>query len=196
MTRKVTSILLVGVGGQGTILASKILTKVLLQSGFDVKMAEIHGMAQRGGSVVTHVKFGAQVFAPVVTSGEVDYLLAFEKLEGLRWLNYLRPGGVVIVNDLELPPLSVLTGQADYPQDINDRIRQRAGQVNIVSAEKIALQVGNYRSQNMVLLGGLARYLGIEKPLWELAMIDSVPAKTVAMNKAAFNTGWNLVKLE
>ncbi|HHW92774.1 MAG TPA: indolepyruvate oxidoreductase subunit beta [Firmicutes bacterium] len=184
------NILVVGVGGQGTILASKILAEVLLQAGYDVKMAEVHGMAQRGGSVVTQVRFDQRVFSPLIPKGEADYLLAFEKLESLRWLANLRPGGVVIVNDLELPPVSVLTGQAVYPQDIPVKLKDRAGTVKVVPAQKLARECGSIKSQNMVLLGVLAPFLGIGQGEWERAIAQIVPASTVEVNLAAFRAGW------
>lgn len=190
MSKGKGNILVVGVGGQGTILASRILAEVLLQGGYDVKMSEVHGMAQRGGSVVTQVRFGQKVFSPLIPRGEADYLLAFEKLESLRWLANLRPGGVVVVNDLELPPVSVLTGQAAYPRDIAEKLKERAGTVKLVPAQALARECGSIKSQNVVLLGVLAPFLGIAKEVWEKAIAQIVPAPTVEMNLAAFRAGW------
>jgi len=184
------NILVVGVGGQGTILASKILAEVLMQGGYDVKMAEVHGMAQRGGSVITQVRFGRKVYSPTIPRGEADYLLAFEKLESLRWLGHLRPGGVAVVNDLELPPASVLTGQAAYPQDIPGKLKERAGTVKLVPAQELARKIGSIKSQNVLLLGVLAPYLGLAREKWEEAIAQLVPAPTVEVNLAAFRAGW------
>lgn len=189
MSNETTSILVVGVGGQGTILASRVLTVALLRAGYDVKMAEVHGMAQRGGSVVTHVRFGSRIFSPLTPKGTADFLLAFEKLEALRWLDYLKPGGTVLVNNLELPPLSVLTDQAVYPEDIFKKLEERAGRVTVIPAQELAQASGSIRSQNIVLLGVLARHLGIAFQEWETVIRENVPPHTVEANLAAFRAG-------
>lgn len=145
------SLLLVGVGGQGTILTSKILTEGLLRLGYDVKMSEIHGMAQRGGSVNTQIRFGEKVYSPMITSGEADVLVAFEKVEGIRYLNYLKPGGTLIVNDYEIYSLPVLTGNEKYPKRVIEKLGQSVKNIVIIKAAEIAQGLGNIKAQNMVL---------------------------------------------
>lgn len=185
------NLLLVGVGGQGTILASKIIANVLAGLGFDVKMSEVHGMAQRGGSVVTQVRYGQTVHSPLIETDEADFVLAFERLEAPRYLRYLKPGGTVIINDLALPPLPVLLGQAAYPADAVDMVRPKAGKVVVIDAAAVAEQAGNRRAQNVVLVGALARALGIAPgETWENVIAGLVPPKTVTANVAAFRLGY------
>jgi indolepyruvate ferredoxin oxidoreductase beta subunit len=185
------NLLLVGVGGQGTILASKIIANVLAGLGFDVKMSEVHGMAQRGGSVVTQVRYGQTVHSPLIETDEADFVLAFERLEAPRYLRYLKPGGTVIINDLALPPLPVLLGQTAYPADAVDMVRPKAGKVVVIDAAAVAEQAGNRRAQNVVLVGALARALGIApSETWENVIAGLVPPKTVTANVAAFRLGY------
>lgn len=185
------NLLLVGVGGQGTILASKIIANVLAGLGFDVKMSEVHGMAQRGGSVVTQVRYGQTLHSPLIETDEADFVLAFERLEAPRYLRYLKPGGTVIINDLALPPLPVLLGQAAYPADAVDLVRPKAGKVVVIDAAAVAEQAGNRRAQNVVLVGALARALGIApSETWENVIAGLVPPKTVTANVAAFRLGY------
>ncbi|MGB9809868.1 MAG: indolepyruvate oxidoreductase subunit beta, partial [Caldanaerobacter sp.] len=156
---EVKSVLMVGVGGQGTILASNVLSEGLLKSGYDVKMSEVHGMSQRGGSVSTQIRFGEKVYSPVIEMGAADVIVAFEKMEAVRWLNYLKKDGMVIVNTVEIPPLSVLIGKEEYPKNLLEILKNNAHTI-AVEADKIAEGLGNVRAQNIVLLGVLVKHLG------------------------------------
>ncbi|HEX3016219.1 MAG TPA: indolepyruvate oxidoreductase subunit beta [Desulfobacteria bacterium] len=187
-----TSILLVGVGGQGTILAAKILSQVAMQQKLDVKMSEVHGMSQRGGSVITYVKFGPQVFSPLIEPGEADYIVSFEKLESLRWAHYLKPGGTLVVNEQEIYPLPVLTGAANYPDHIFDRLAAKNIKVVKCNAARLAEQCGNIKAANVVLMGVLAHESAISKQAWLEAIEQKVPARFLALNKAAFEVGYSL----
>lgn len=185
------NLLLVGVGGQGTILASKIIASVLAECGFDVKMSEVHGMAQRGGSVVTQVRYGDKVHSPLIETEEADFILAFERLEAARYLRFLKPGGTVIVNDLALPPLPVLLGQVAYPENTVDLLNEKAGRVILVDAAAVAREAGNPRTQNVVLVGALAAVLGLsDLARWETVLTGLVPPKTVDANIAALRLGY------
>ncbi|MDR1019348.1 MAG: indolepyruvate oxidoreductase subunit beta [Synergistaceae bacterium] len=183
------NILLVGVGGQGTILASKVLSEGLVRAGADVKMSEIHGMSQRGGSVSTHVKFGPAVYSPIIDEGEADTLVSFEKAEAARWLSYLRPGGMLVVNDYEIRPLSVLTGMAKYPDDVIARLREAVPGVIAFDAGAVASRLGNAKAQNIVLLGALVRCMGLGYIDWEAVLKDTVPPKSYELNVRAFEAG-------
>lgn len=185
---KVTNILLVGVGGQGTILASKILGQVALSLGQDVKVAEIHGMSQRGGSVVTQVRYGEKVYAPTISPGQADVILAFEKMEALRWLPYLKKGGRVIVNHQEIDPMPVIVGGVSYPENIPQQLSAR-GEVTMVPALELAEKAGNTKATNVVLLGVLAQGLGIDLDIWQEVLAQSVPPKTLTVNQKAFSLG-------
>ncbi|HHY60622.1 MAG TPA: indolepyruvate oxidoreductase subunit beta [Clostridia bacterium] len=185
---KVTNILLVGVGGQGTVLASKILGQVAVSLGQEVKVAEIHGMSQRGGSVVTQVRFGEKVYAPTIPKGQADVILAFEKMEALRWLPYLRKGGHIIVNDQEIDPMPVIVGSVAYPEKIIEQL-EAAAQVTVVPALRLAEEAGNGKAVNVVLLGVLAQRLGIDAATWRRVLAEVVPPKTLAVNQKAFELG-------
>ena len=184
----VTNILLVGVGGQGTVLASKVLGQVALSLGQEVKVAEIHGMSQRGGSVVTQVRYGEKVYAPTIPQGQADVILAFEKMEALRWLPYLKKGGRVIVNDQEIDPMPVIVGSVPYPEKVIEQLTAH-GQVTVVPALQLAEEAGNSKATNVVLLGVLAQSLGIEPEVWRQVLAESVPPKTLAVNQKAFELG-------
>jgi indolepyruvate ferredoxin oxidoreductase beta subunit len=184
------NILLVGVGGQGTILAAKILAEVAVLQGFDVKMSEVHGMAQRGGSVVTHVRLGEQVHSPLVEQGEADYIVAFERLEALRWAHFLREGGCIVVNDQRIDPMTVITGQFRYPPEILATLQAGAGDVVVLDALQLAREVGSIKAVNVVLLGALAERMQIEKSRWLEAIRRTVPAKTLELNLEAFAAGF------
>ncbi|MCR4429721.1 MAG: indolepyruvate oxidoreductase subunit beta [Tepidanaerobacteraceae bacterium] len=188
-----TGILIVGVGGQGTLLSSRILGEVALYSGFDVKVSEVHGMAQRGGSVVTHVRFGKRVYSPLVGIGQADFILAFEKLEALRWAGYLKKGGMIIANARQIPPIPVTLGLQKYPEDI-DGILSGAATTHMVDASKIASDCGSPRSVNMVLLGVLASRLDFEKELWLKVIRETVPQNTVEINTEAFSRGYEFLQ--
>ncbi len=187
---KSLSILLVGVGGQGTILASKILSEVALLQGFDVKMTEIHGMAQRGGSVVTQVRMGEQVYSPLIEPGQADYIVAFEQLEALRWLNYLQPTGKVVVNSQKISPMTVITGTATYPTDVLAQVSSKVPAAVVIDALEIAKQLGNMRVVNVVLLGAMAKGMDIPMEDWLTALEKTVPARFLDLNRRAFQAGY------
>ncbi len=190
----VKNILIVGVGGQGTILASRVLSGVAMSQGFDVKVSEIHGMSQRGGSVVTQVRFGEKVSSPIIQPGEADIILAFELLEALRWLPYLAPGGKVIVNTQEINPMPVITGAALYPQDALDRVQATAGQTIALNAFDVAVAHGNPKGVNVVLLGVLSAMMEIHEDAWLKVLKVRVPAKFLDANLAVFAAGRALFK--
>ena len=185
MTR---SIMIVGVGGQGTLLASKILGKALLAQGYDVKLSEVHGMSQRGGSVVTYVKYGDCIHSPIVDRGEADFILSFEALEAARWLPYLKKDGLLITSCGQIPPMPVITGAAAYPQEIPERLRPRAN-VLALDALELARQAGSPKAVNLVLLGVLSQSTHLPEDAWQNAIADTVPAKYLEMNRKAFALG-------
>lgn len=189
---KPVDVLLVGVGGQGTILASRILAHVGQSMGYDLKVSEIHGMAQRGGSVSTQVRMGEKVYSPLIEEGRADVILAFEKLEGLRWLGYLKPGGSMIVNGQSIYPVPVLAGLAAYPEDIAGYLKSKVRDTVVVDALGMARQCGNVKAANVVLMGVLARRLPFPGEKWLEALEARVPAKFLEVNRAAFNAGYNL----
>lgn len=187
-----TGILIVGVGGQGTLMASKVLGEVALRSGFDVKVSEVHGMAQRGGSVVTHVKFGEKVHSPLVGQGQADYILAFEELEALRWASFLKKNGTIIVSSQRILPMPVAQGNQGYPTQIPDALRQTAT-THLLKASEIARGCGSVRATNIVLLGVLAAELGMKKDVWMEAIGHIVPKSTVTINLKAFEEGYKTI---
>lgn len=190
----VKSILFVGVGGQGTILASKILSQGLLESGHDVKMSEVHGMAQRGGSVSTQVRFGEKVYSPLIEKGQADIIVSFEKSEVARWLPYLKKGGYAVVNDYEIHPVPVLIGKEEYPQGVNEKIQDTVEKTIFVKAGDIAKELGNIKAQNVVLLGALVKALELDGMDWESVIEKLVPKKAIDLNKKAFRVGMDQVK--
>ncbi len=183
------SILLCGVGGQGTILMSKVLTSGLVSARYDVKMSEVHGMAQRGGSVSTQVRYGEKVYSPIIGRGEADVLVVFEKMEAVRYADLLKPGGTALINNYEIMPLPVSSGAAEYPQNTVEEMR-RAFSVRVIPASEIAKSLGNIRCTNMVLLGALVRAFSLEAIDWKAALAQSVPQKVLALNSAAFDAGY------
>lgn len=189
---KPVDVLMVGVGGQGTILASRVLALAAQMAGYDVKVSEIHGMAQRGGSVITQVRLGEKVYSPLIARGGADILLAFEKLEALRYLSYLKKGGVLIVNDQTIAPVPVLTGAAEYPSGIPEYLRERVPGAMLFDATEIAGRCGTAKAANVVLLGAMARRLPVEREIWEKALAERVPARLLEVNKAAFAAGYEL----
>ena len=189
MGTSITNILLAGVGGQGILLASEILAETFMLAGFDVKKSEIHGMSQRGGSVVSHVRFGKEVFSPVVPEGEGDILFGFELLETYRYLDLLHPGAKVIANDYRIQPPSVLLGQERYPDDLPERIRNRFCDFTLIDGLKIASGLGNQRVANTALLGAVSKHLDIDVSFWEKAVAKMVPAKALEINLLAFKAG-------
>ena len=186
------SILFVGVGGQGIILASKILTEGLVKFGYDVKMSEVHGMAQRGGSVTTQVRFGEKVYSPLIGLGEADVVVAFEKVEAARWIGYLKDGGSIVINDYEIYSLPVLIGKEQYPQDVIERIMEKVQNTKIIRAAQIAEALGNIKAQNIVLLGALIKALGLENLDWEQVVKDNLPAKMHDLNVKAIKAGMDI----
>lgn len=186
------SILFVGVGGQGIILASKILTEGLVKFGYDVKMSEVHGMAQRGGSVTTQVRFGEKVYSPLIGVGEADVLVAFEKVEAARWISYLKEGGCLIVNDYEIYSMPVLIGQEQYPENVIKELKSKVKNVKIFNAAEVAQNIGSIKTQNIVLLGALIKALGIENLDWEEVIKDNLPEKMQEINIKALKLGMNI----
>jgi indolepyruvate ferredoxin oxidoreductase beta subunit len=184
------NIMIVGVGGQGTLLASRILGNAVISEGYDVKVSEVHGMSQRGGSVVTYVKYGDKVFSPIIDRGEADMILAFEKLEAARALPYLKEGGTVILNDREIAPMPVITGAAEYPDGLVADIAAKA-KVIAIDALSLSLEAGSAKAVNVVLIGVLARSSDISKEVWIQTIKDTVPAKFLELNLKAFELGYN-----
>lgn len=184
------NIMIVGVGGQGTLLASRILGNAVISEGYDVKVSEVHGMSQRGGSVVTYVKYGDKVFSPIIDRGEADMILAFEKLEAARALPYLKEGGTVILNDREIAPMPVITGAAEYPDGLVADIAAKA-KVIAIDALSLSFEAGSAKAVNVVLIGVLARSSDISKEVWIQTIKDTVPAKFLDLNLKAFELGYN-----
>ena len=185
------NIMIVGVGGQGTLLTSRILGGLPLASGFDVKISEVHGMAQRGGSVVTFVRYGDKVCEPIVEEGQADVIIAFEKLEALRYAHFLKKDGVMIVNDHEIYPMPVVIGAAKYPDEIYEKL-EKYFKIFKVDASGEALKLGNPRVFNLVVLGIAARHMDFAKEKWYEVIEKTVPPKTIEINKKAFDKGYEL----
>ena len=187
MTKK---IMIVGVGGQGTLLASRILGNTVIGQGYDVKVSEVHGMSQRGGSVVTYVKYGEKVYSPIIDKGEADIILAFEMLEAYRALPYLKKGGKIIINNQQIDPMPVITGAAQYPEKIDEKISNSADAI-IVDALSLARQAGNTKAVNVVLIGVMAKNSEIEYEKWIETIKTTVPEKFLEVNLKAFDLGYN-----
>ena len=188
---KDTNILIVGVGGQGTLLASVLLGKLAMEQGYDVKLSEVHGMAQRGGSVVTHVRMSeGTVTAPVISEGDADIIVAFEMLEAYRWVSYLKPEGKMYVNTQQINPMPVIMGAAEYPADIREYLEKNVGEVTFMDALAIAEELGNVKAVNTVLLGALAKELPFTNEMWLDAIASTVKPRFVELNKAAFERGY------
>lgn len=189
------NILLKGVGGQGTILMSKIITAGLVEVGFDVKMSEIHGMSQRGGSVTTQIKYGEKIFAPTISRGEADLIVAFEKVEALRALPYLKENGTLIMDEREIYPMPVLTGDADYPHEAHEEILKTVPSVKLIKAAETARALGSMRAQNIILLGAMVKMLGLDEQIdWKKIISEHVPPKTKGTNLAAFDAGYSMIE--
>ncbi|MBP1737515.1 MAG: Pyruvate:ferredoxin oxidoreductase and related 2-oxoacid:ferredoxin oxidoreductase, gamma subunit [Oscillospiraceae bacterium] len=186
---EVKNVMIVGVGGQGTLLSSRLLGNALLAEGYDVKVSEVHGMSQRGGSVVTYVRFGEKVYSPVIDKGQADLILAFERLEAARWLPYLKEGGTLIVNDQRISPMPVITRAAPYPDDILEKLAGKG--VNVVALDALALaqKAGNAKAVNMVLMGVMSQRLNFTDELWQETIQKTVPAKFLDLNRKAFALG-------
>jgi indolepyruvate ferredoxin oxidoreductase beta subunit len=186
---KVTSILLVGVGGQGTILASKLFSEAMAEEGFDVKMSEIHGMSQRGGGVSTQIRYGKKVYSPIIGEGCADILVSMETAESARWLNYLKPDAKLIISDYRIYPPEVLSGREEYPQTTIEDL-SKVADVTVVHAEKLALEAGSAKCMNIVLLGALVKGLGLENSVdWNGIIEKTVKPAFIEMNKKAFRLG-------
>ena len=185
------SIMIVGVGGQGTLLTSRILGGIITMAGYDVKLSEVHGMAQRGGSVVTFVRYGEKVYEPIVEEGCADVLIAFERLEALRYAHFLKPDGVLIVNDQRIDPMTVVTGAMEYPEGIIEKLSAKYQVISLDAMEE-AKKLGNTRVFNTIIVGVAARHMDFDKEQWLNVIENTVPAKTVDINKLAFETGYAL----
>ena len=186
---KTGNIMIVGVGGQGTLVACNLLGRLLIDEGYDVKMSEVHGMSQRGGSVVTYVRYGEKVYSPVISEGEADYILAFEKIEAARYIQCLRPDGRVIVNDQEIDPMPVIIGAAEYPHDALEHLRAQGVDVDAIDALSLAEQAGFAKAVNIVLIGRLSKYFDIPEERWLAALKATVKPKTYETNEKAFRLG-------
>ena len=184
-----TNIMIVGVGGQGSLLASKLLGRLLLNEGYDVKVSEVHGMSQRGGSVVTYVRFGDKVYSPIIDKGEADFIVSFEKLEAARYAAYLKKGGKIIVNSQEIEPMPVITGAAEYPHDALENLMDAGVDVDCIDALTPALEAGSSKATNIVLMGRLSKSMSIDKEKWIDALSQSVAPKFLEMNIKAFELG-------
>jgi indolepyruvate ferredoxin oxidoreductase, beta subunit len=189
MENNTTNILVAGVGGQGVILASDIMCEVFMEAGYDVKKSEVHGMAMRGGVVTSHFRFGKKVYSPLIKQGEVDILFAFEQLEGLRWLNHLRPEGKVLMNDHKVNPPVVNLGEMEYPKSIPKTIQSKFKGFYLVKGTEIALEMGDARAANVVLLGAMSKFFDVVADLWLNTILKHLPAKVHELNKQAFATG-------
>jgi len=189
MSSDVKNIFLAGVGGQGTLLASEILSETLMTAGYDVKKSEVHGMSQRGGSVTSHVRYGKRVYSPLIPEGLADVLFGFELLEAYRYLPMLRPGGAAVVNNLKIMPAPVSMGVEQYPENIPEKIMAACPDAKLVNGMELALQAGNVRTVNIVLLGALSQRMEVAEDLWLAALNKMVPAKFLTENLKAFNLG-------
>ena len=194
MDHQTTNVLVAGVGGQGVILASDIMCEVFMEAGYDVKKSEIHGMAMRGGIVTSHFRFGKKVYSPLIKEGEVDILFAFEQLEGLRWINHVRPDGKILMNDNKVNPPAVNLGEMDYPKNIPGIIQSRFKNFYLVEGTEIALQAGDIRAANVVLLGAMSKLFTIQDNLWLDTILGHLPPKVHDVNRMAFAAGKEQIK--
>lgn len=189
---EIKNILLVGVGGQGTILASKILSTALVNAGYDVKMSEVHGMAQRGGSVTTQIRYGDKVYSPIIGKGEADVMVCFEKMEALRYIGHVKPTGKMVINDHEIPSAPILVGKAEYPQGVIEEVSKKLD-VSVVKAADIARGLGNSKTMNIVLLGSLVKALGLLDMDWDTIIKNNVKKGFEELNIKAFHAGMDAV---
>lgn len=187
---QVKSVMIVGVGGQGTLLASRILGDVMMHGGYDVKVSEVHGMSQRGGSVVTYVRYGDKVYSPIIDSGEADVLMAFEQLEAARFLPYVRVGGAVVTSTQKIDPMPVITGVAEYPEGLLEAIAEKDVDVVSLDAVSLAEEAGSVKAVNVVLIGAMAQKMEFSKEAWLSALERCVPEKFLDMNRKAFELGY------
>ena len=186
---KTTNIMIVGVGGQGTLLASRILGAAAMRAGKKVKLSEVHGMSQRGGSVVTYVRFGDKVYSPIIDKGEADFIVSFELLEAARWTEFLKPGGKIIANTQQINPMPVITGVAEYPENLEEKIKSAGIDLVAIDALKLAEEAGSAKAVNIVLMGQLSKYFDFTPEEWQQAIETSVPEKFLELNKKAFELG-------
>lgn len=184
-------IVIAGVGGQGTLLASRLLGRVLVNEGYDIKVSEVHGMSQRGGSVITYVRYGEKVYSPVVQNGEADFLISFERIEAARYAHLLKKGGVLITNTQRIDPMPVITGAAAYPEQILDELTAKGMQLEALDALALAEQAGSAKAVNIVLMGQLAKHFHISYDKWISALEQTVKPKFVELNKVAFGLGFH-----
>ena len=189
MDQMTTNILVAGVGGQGVILASDIMSEVFMEAGYDVKKSEVHGMAMRGGIVTSHFRFGKKVYSPLIKEGEVDILFAFEQLEGLRWINHLRANGKIIMNDHTINPPAVNLGEMEYPKSIPEKIKSKFKDFYLVKGTEMALQLGDARAANVVLLGAISKFLEVNEDIWLKTILSYLPPKVHELNRKAFSEG-------
>jgi len=192
MAEKTKNIMIVGVGGQGTLLASKLLGRLLITKGYDVKVSEVHGMSQRGGSVVTYVRYGEKVYSPIIDKGQADCILSFELLEAARYTEFLSKDGMIITNTQQINPMPVITGAAEYPQGLVEKMKAAGINLDAIDALGAATSAGSSKAVNIVLLGRLSKYFDFTEEEWMKAIEESVPEKFVEMNKKAFIAGQNL----
>ena len=183
------NIMIVGVGGQGSLLASKLLGYLLLNEGYDVKVSEVHGMSQRGGSVVTYVRYGDRVASPVIDEGEADYIVSFELLEAARWLPFLKPDGQIVTNIQQIDPMPVVTGAMEYPEDLVQKMRDAGAKVDAMDCVALAQEAGTVKAVNLVLLGRLSHYFEFPDEVWQNAIEACVPQKFLEINRKAFELG-------
>ena len=183
------NVMIVGVGGQGSLLASKLLGRLLLTKGYDIKVSEVHGMSQRGGSVVTYVRFGDKVYSPIIDKGEADFIISFELLEAARYTEYLKDGGRIITNTQQINPMPVITGAAVYPEELDSKMASAGINLDAFDALALAEEAGSSKAVNLVLLGRLSKYFDFTEDEWMRAIEESVPAKFLELNKKAFSLG-------
>ncbi len=183
------NIMIVGVGGQGSVLASKLLGRLLLEEGYDVKVSEVHGMSQRGGSVVTYVRYGDRVASPVIDEGEADFIVSFELLEAARWLPWLKKEGRIVTNIQQIDPMPVVIGAASYPENLTEKLRSAGALVDAMDCVALAEEAGNVKAVNLVLLGRLSHYFDFSDEAWQKAIEACVPARFLELNKKAFELG-------
>ncbi len=185
------NIMIVGVGGQGSLLASKLLGHLLMAQGYDVKVSEVHGMSQRGGSVVTYVRYGDKVFSPVIDKGQADYIVSFEILEAARWLPFLKKDGQIVTNTQQIDPMPVITGAAQYPENLVEKLKATGAKVDALDCLSLAEEAGSAKAVNIVLLGRLSHYFDLPEGAWMKSLEANVPPKFLEMNKKAFELGKN-----
>ena len=185
------NIMIVGVGGQGSLLASKLLGHLLLAQGFDVKVSEVHGMSQRGGNVVTYVRYGDKVASPIIDAGEADYIVSFELLEAARWVSYLKPEGQIVTNIQQIDPMPVIVGAAEYPDQLVEKMKAAGAKVDALDCLALANEAGSSKAVNLVLMGRLSHYFDLPEEAWMESIAACVPAKFLELNKKAFELGKN-----